>query len=265
MTFKMRAVTAFWKFLLGKWHVRILCLLSLAFAIGKFFPRLVLPSWLPFATLVLALILAAYDIHSRKEKEIELLRAELSALKSRSPEHSNDVIPPALSVDFVFEKGLQKIKDQIEIFQHLDDKVGLILGFIVVSVAEFLGFFFLAVTENPKPVSYFSTLVEVLFFAGLFCVAVATLSGLMALWVRKVETGFQFSEMVARTNRPVEEIRLDLMDSLLRSCVHNGEVLLRKQRWVKAVAFFTFASVFCYLAVLAILFYKLVPQGSCHG
>ena len=44
------------------------------------------------------------------------------------------------SIDFVWEMGMSKIRDQIQMFDALDSKTGVIVGFVVVSIVEILGF-----------------------------------------------------------------------------------------------------------------------------
>ena len=48
----------------------------------------------------------------------------------------------------------------------LDTKTGAVLGFVIVSIAELLGFLFLASTEKGKPIPY-PSLLTILFFVGL--------------------------------------------------------------------------------------------------
>jgi hypothetical protein len=71
---------------------------------------------------------------------------ERREMSESSQLHGGLTNPPR--ADFVFEIGTQRIKDQMEISNALDTKTGIILGFIVVSVAEVVGI----VIQRPTPV-----------------------------------------------------------------------------------------------------------------
>ncbi len=54
---------------------RILFIFAIASGLAKFIPQLVLPSWLPYAVLDVALVLGSWDVFKKKQEEIERLRA----------------------------------------------------------------------------------------------------------------------------------------------------------------------------------------------
>jgi hypothetical protein len=164
-------------------------------------------------------------------------------------------------VGFAFEMGMQKIADQIQVFDALDTKVGVILGFVAVSIAEILGFLILAAAENLAPSRYFSPCLAFLFFSGLVCTLTSVLFGLIALGTRKFALGFKFCEMVRRANRPSSELRLMFLGDLRNACEFNADALDKKQRHSRVAISMAAASLVFYSIISMILFFHLMQKG----
>jgi len=164
-------------------------------------------------------------------------------------------------LDFVFKMGQQKIADQIQVFDALDTKVGIVLGLVVVSIAEILGFLILAVAEGVESSHRFSACSGALFVAGLASTTLSALFGILALSPRGFALGLKFPEMVKRANRSPDQLRLMFLDDLLKSCVSNGDALDAKQRWSKVAVFFAALSLAFYSITSGLLFASLVNWG----
>ncbi len=100
-----------------------------------------------------------------------------------SPPPLPDNIPVPNSVDFVWDMGLRKIGDQIAMFDAIDSKTGVIIGFVVVSIVEILGFLMLAAAEATQTAQLhnsvaFSRAVGFFFFLGLALSFLSTWLGL---------------------------------------------------------------------------------------
>ena len=65
----------FIKFLLASWFSKVLLLLGIASAVATYIPRLTLPAWIPSAIMVLAVLVASYDVFKKQQHKIEVLQA----------------------------------------------------------------------------------------------------------------------------------------------------------------------------------------------
>jgi hypothetical protein len=174
-------------------------------------------------------------------------------------------IPIPESVDFVWEMGLRKISDQIEMFDALDSKTGVIVGFVVVSIVELLGFLIFAAAEAVQPIQLhhslaFSCVVGVFFFLGLLLSILSTWLGLQAIRVRQFAIGFDYGKMLGLANLKVVELKAIFLDDLLQSVNSNERVLNDKVRFAKASAWSVLVGLMCYTIVVAVLFVSFIPR-----
>jgi len=173
-------------------------------------------------------------------------------------------VPP--SIDFVWEMGLSKIKDQIEMFDALDSKTGVIVGFVVVSIVEILGFLLLAAVEAPTQIQIngtplFSTSIVVSFCAGLLCSFLSTAFGLMALRVREFAIGFDYEKLVGGAILLPEELKTIFLGDIVTSVHTNKQILKEKVSYAKIANVLVFAGLFCHTIVVARVFMCFVPRG----
>jgi hypothetical protein len=172
------------------------------------------------------------------------------------------VIPE--SIGFVWDMGMAKIRDQIEIFDTLDSKIGVIVGFVVVSIVELLGFLLLAGADATGPISdrqAFSLLVEVFFGIGLVCSFLSTAAGLVALRVRAFAVGFDYEKLVGGANLQPDELKTLFLGDLVASVRKNMEVLKKKAWWATASSWLVVAGLLCYTVVVARVFMFFVSKG----
>ncbi len=64
----------FIKLLLASWLSKVLFLLGILSAVATYIPRLTLPAWIPPSILVVAVLVASYDVYRKQQREIERLR-----------------------------------------------------------------------------------------------------------------------------------------------------------------------------------------------
>jgi hypothetical protein len=170
-----------------------------------------------------------------------------------------------LTTRYLFEIGTEKIRDQGEAFDSLDTKTGVILGFIVVSIPELLGFLLLAATENVTASRYFSIPVEVLLIGGLASTVSAALFGLLALRTQPLAVGVKYPGLIEKArqhNWSRTEMQAKSLEILKQSAEMNSKALDRKQRYASLVVLCASIGIFCYSVVAALLFLGMVPKGS---
>jgi hypothetical protein len=161
--------------------------------------------------------------------------------------------------------GLSKIRDQIEMFDALDSKTGVIVGFVVVSIVEILGFLLLAAADatpaqiNGTPI--FSFWVVVFFGLGLLSSFLSTCFGLLALRVRAFAIGFDYEKLVGGAMLQERELKTLFLDDLVKSVRANAQVLDDKVRYAKIASLLVLAGLLCYTIVVARVFMCFVPRG----
>jgi hypothetical protein len=101
--------------------------------------------------------------------------------------------------------GLRKISDQIEMFDAIDSRTGVIIGFVVVSIVEILGFLILAAAEAIQAIPLhnsvaFSCVVGFFFFLGLILSILSIWLGLRAIRVREFALGFDYEKLLGLAN-----------------------------------------------------------------
>src|SRR6202521_4972001 len=113
------------------------------------------------------------------------------------------------SVEFALEIALHEEEQLAGRANWLDTKTGVVLGFVIVSVAGLLGFLFLASGERAKLTSIpHLCQFETFFFIGLGALVTASLVGLFEL----APMGFKYgasTELVApHVDQPPDKLRL---------------------------------------------------------
>ena len=167
------------------------------------------------------------------------------------------------SINIVWDMGLAKIRDQIGMFDALDSKTGVIVGFVVVSIVEILGFLLLAAADADPTKSggrpMLSSAVVTFFFFGLGFSFLSTCSGLFALRVHKFALGFDYEKMVQSANLQEKELKTAFLADILESVRANKETLDKKTIYAKIASILVLAGLLCYTVVVAELFVGFVP------
>lgn len=165
------------------------------------------------------------------------------------------------SIEFVFQMGLQRIQLQNQVFDALDQKAGMVLGFTVVSVGELLGFLLLAAAEGVKPSPYFVKFIQVPFLVGLVAVGLCTYFGLRSLWIREFALGFNFETLVQDANPEkrlsADDLRKASLYALQKSVNANDAGLGKKRSYAKMATGSFLLSLACYGVTLGLIFLLL--------
>lgn len=182
------------------------------------------------------------------------------------PPNLPDKIPIPESITFVWDMGLRKISDQIEMFDAIDSKTGVIIGFVVVSIVEILGFLILAAAEATQASQLhssvaFSCAVGFFFFLGLILSILSTWLGLRAIRVREFALGFDYGKLLGLANLKEEELKALFLGDLLQSVNSNERVLNDKVKSAKAAAALVLMGLVCYTTDVGILFVSFIPRS----
>src|SRR5260370_20502934 len=162
--------------------------------------------------------------------------------------------------------GMIKIRDQIQMFDALDSNTDVIVGFVVVSIVEILGFLLLAAAEATTPTQLsgtpmFSVLVVVFFGLGLLCSFLSTVFGLLALRVRQFAIGFDYEKLVRGADLRSEELKTLFLDDLVASVRTNQRILEEKVMYAKTASLRVLPGLLCYTIVVVRLFLCFVRKG----
>jgi hypothetical protein len=177
-------------------------------------------------------------------------------MNQRIPENPNKE-----SVRTVLELALHE-EEQLAIRANwLDTKTGVILGFVIVSVAELLGFLLLASREGINP-SVKSTshpyLLAIVFVLGLVALIAAMFCGLFESYPMGFQYGASTEILAGRVDKSPEEIEAQCLGSLRETAVHNRGIVHRKAWWTKATVVAVGAALLFYVVAVLILFFSLL-------
>jgi hypothetical protein len=139
----------------------------------------------------------------------------------------------------------------------LDTKTGAVLGFVIVSVAELLGFLFLASGEKARFSTTHPYWLATLFFIGLAALLVASLLGLLELAPMGFKYGASTELLAPSVDRNASEIRMLCLGSLRGTVAHNRGIVQRKAKLTKVAVVFVAIALLSYAAAVAILFLSL--------
>ena len=180
-------------------------------------------------------------------------------------EVANASIEPSVeTISFLFDAGLKKISDQTAVSDSLDSKIGVLLGFVVVSVAEVFGFLLLAAADNTASSPRFTHLTLFLFLLSLAFVVAATISGMLGLGMRKFALGFRYDSMISKARHTPDQLKLMVLDDLLQSSARNSAVLDQKQKCATATLSFVVLAIVTQAILSIVLFMSLMPEGGCN-
>lgn len=151
----------------------------------------------------------------------------------------------------------QAINERIE---RLDTKTGVILGFVIVSVAEILGFLLLIAGEKNKLVVVHPKVFVVVFAFALTCVLIATVLGCWEMFPRSTHQGF-FLRLIKTIDPALrnEDSRVRATLLLLEEAATSKyRVLANKARLMMLTVLFAMVAVFAYVALVGLLITSLL-------
>lgn len=170
--------------------------------------------------------------------------------------------PGAGSLELVLELALHEEEGLADRANWLDTKTGAVLGFVIVSIAELLGFLFLASAEHPGGHRIFTIahpyLTAVLFSIGLMAIVAAMISGLFELAPMGFSYGTSTEFLASQVDKPSSEIRAQCVNALRSTSVRNRAIVQEKAKLVKVTVFCVGVALLCYAAAVATLFFSLL-------
>jgi hypothetical protein len=93
---------------------------------------------------------------------------------------------------FLIEAAQSEIDNQADVFNHLDNKTGVVLGFSLVAIVQLFGF----TVRAGNPFVELPLIVSITALAATFCLLLATLLGVAARWPREFDDGWSVEELV---------------------------------------------------------------------
>lgn len=146
---------------------------------------------------------------------------------------------------------LRQYDQEFRISESHDSKIGIILGFILISIGLSSGSI-----SAPQVGAIHANLV--LNVVGLSLLLLASILGLKAFFIRKYTGGPNIEELIAlfREEGLDRDFDMVIAKRLNDSILINKEINQKRVEWIKAM-FFTFA-----LAIISIVFSRLLYLGG---
>jgi hypothetical protein len=142
-----------------------------------------------------------------------------------------------------------------ERIERLDTKTGVILGFVVVSVAEILGFLLLVAGEKNKLEVLHRNWFEAVLVFALVCVSLATVFGCWELIPRKTHIGF-FLKFIKHLDPALasEDKQAKATFLLLEDAAASKHRVLVAKSWLMLLTVLcTTLAIFAYVVLVAFL------------
>jgi hypothetical protein len=158
--------------------------------------------------------------------------------------------------EFVLKVATSESRAIDERIERLDEKTSVILGFVIVSVAEILGFLLLVSAEARKVGPVFPPWVLRSLFLGFLCILVAMILGLWELLPRKTHIGFsvRLIELMDSKGHSSEDGRMQATLALLEAAIDSKSVVLRaKARLALWTALFVGGAVVAHIVAIVLL------------
>ncbi len=147
--------------------------------------------------------------------------------------------------------GLRKVDEQLRTIQDIDQKMGILIGFIGTFTALLVGFFFGAETEKIQLL--LTGWNRFLFYPSLLFFFFALVRCFQAFRVRGYYTAYQFSLMIEWATEHPQTIKDAFVGGVLKAVERNSEEIARKGNYAKQGTWLTLLAVAFLLLVLASL------------
>lgn len=171
--------------------------------------------------------------------------------------------PNEKSLETVLDLALHEEEQLANRANWLDTKTGVLLGFVIVSVAELLGFLLLASAERMNFRTAHPHWLGVVFALGLLALTIAMFLGLGELFPMGFEYGASTEYLALEVDKEPKEIRAQCLASLRKTSVKNRSIVQKKAKLIKGTAIFVAAALLCYAVAVGLLFFSLLtPQVS---
>jgi hypothetical protein len=162
------------------------------------------------------------------------------------------------SVKAVLDLALHEEEQLANRANWLDTKTGALLAFVIVSVAELLGFLFLASAERTKFRTNHPYWLAAIFALGLLALVGAMVCGLVELAPMGFEYGASTEFLAGQVEKDAKDIQMQCVDSFRKTSHKNREIVQKKAKLTKATTIFVGGALLCYTIAVAILFFSLL-------
>lgn len=162
------------------------------------------------------------------------------------------------SLEVVLQLALHEEQSLADRANWLDTKTGAVLGFVIVSISELLGFLLLASVEPSRVAISKPCSVAILFTGGLIALLIAMILGLAELAPMGFTFGASTEYLAGRVDQQAADIRSECITSMKSASVHNRGIVQRKAKLLRSTAVFVGAALLCQAIAVAILFFSLL-------
>lgn len=135
---------------------------------------------------------------------------------------------PLHGIDFVFEMGMRKIEEQVNAIEALDQKVGILLGFLGAILTGLLGVIF---TATPQSTEVIGRLGKALLLVGVILIGVAIYFAFKAFLMAPYSGLPKFSNLFQWANEETKQTKNVFLYTLLAATKQNIETLASKQKY----------------------------------
>ncbi len=171
--------------------------------------------------------------------------------------HGQTENPNNESVEAVLQLAVREEEQLAHRANWLDTKTAAVLGFVIVAVAELLGFLFLASAEKSKFQTVHTCLLGLVFFSGLGALLVASLVGLAELRPMGFKFGAGAELLAPHVDEEPTKVRLLALDSLRGTISGNRRIVDKKASLTKVTVLFVAIALLLFAAAVTILFLSL--------
>lgn len=163
-----------------------------------------------------------------------------------------------LKCDFLLKQLKDELSAQANIFDQIDSKTGVALGFTFVVVGQVLASVFRMATDQNRFHTLHICAVTALFVSANLSVLLAIACGVKSRWPRVFHHALELSD--DDLNGTSEEIKNKAYLALVRITKTNNDVNLDKGNWAKATYAFVALALILYLLLTVLLYVFAVPK-----
>lgn len=149
---------------------------------------------------------------------------------------------PLLGLDFVFQAGQQKIKEQLSSVDSLDVKMGVLVAFLGALVTGILAALLAAEPSKVhillgQPV-WFGWVILVLLALDAILIATTLVFSFYAFRVREFNSGIRFEDLYEWTNEDPKDIKYIFLPTIKEGIERNEKLIGQKGRSARNAAWF---------------------------